>query len=176
MDYVPHSNEDREAMLRAIGAASTDELFQDIPVDVRHPHLDLPPGMSEPEVIRHLQALGQQNRNVLEMPSFPRRRLLQPLHSQHRECSHPARRVPDELHALPARTFPRHLAGHVRVSKHGLPAHRHGRGEREYVRRGHCYRRSRAHRLQHHKTIQGNCPRHIPSDDARSLRDLRRGT
>lgn len=70
MDYVPHSNEDREAMLRAIGVASTEELFHDIPADVRHPHLDLPPGMSEPEVIRHLQALGQQNRNVLEMPSF----------------------------------------------------------------------------------------------------------
>ena len=70
MDYVPHSNEDREAMLRAIGVAGSEDLFHDIPADVRHPHLDLPPGMSEPEVIRHLNALGQQNTNVLETPSF----------------------------------------------------------------------------------------------------------
>ena len=70
MDYVPHSSEDREAMLRAIGVAGTEELFHDIPADVRHPNLNLPPGMAEPEVIRHLNALGRQNQNVQDMPSF----------------------------------------------------------------------------------------------------------
>lgn len=70
MDYVPHSNEDREAMLRAIGVAGSEDLFHDIPANVRHPELNLPPGMSEPEVIRHLNSLGQQNRNVQELPSF----------------------------------------------------------------------------------------------------------
>ncbi len=70
MDYVPHSDEDREAMLRAIGVASSAELFHDIPADVRHPTLDLPPGMAEPEVLRHLQELAQQNANVQAMPSF----------------------------------------------------------------------------------------------------------
>ena len=70
MDYVPHSSEDREAMLRAIGVAGTEDLFHDIPADVRHPSLDLPPGMAEPEVIRHLNALGRQNQNVQDMPSF----------------------------------------------------------------------------------------------------------
>ena len=70
MDYVPHSSEDKEAMLRAIGVASSADLFHDIPEDVRHPTLDLPPGMAEPEVIRHLQSLAGLNRNVQEMPSF----------------------------------------------------------------------------------------------------------
>ena len=70
MDYVPHSSEDREAMLRAIGVAGTDELFHDIPEDVRHPTLNLPPGMSEPEVIRHLNALARENQNVQDLPSF----------------------------------------------------------------------------------------------------------
>ena len=70
MDYVPHSSEDKEAMLRAIGVASSADLFHDIPEDVRHPTLDLPPGMAEPEVIRHMQSLAGLNRNVQEMPSF----------------------------------------------------------------------------------------------------------
>ncbi len=70
MDYVPHSSADREAMLRAIGVARAADLFHDIPADVRHPQLDLPPGLSEPEVIRHLNELAQQNQNVQSLPSF----------------------------------------------------------------------------------------------------------
>ena len=137
MDYVPHSKEDREAMLRAIGVASSEDLFHDIPADVRHPHLDMPPGMSEPEVIRHLQALGQQNRNVQEMPSFLGAGCYNHFIPSIVSALILRGEFLHELYAVPAGTRPRHVAGHVRVSEHGLPAHRYGRGERQHVRRGH---------------------------------------
>lgn len=31
MDYVPHTNEDRSEMLKAIGISGIEELFSDIP-------------------------------------------------------------------------------------------------------------------------------------------------
>ena len=103
MDYVPHSSEDKEAMLRAIGVASSADLFHDIPEDVRHPALDLPPGMAEPEVIRHHpdHSAGQ-NRNVQEMPSFLGAGSYNHFHPEYRECLDSSGRVPYKLHTLPA--------------------------------------------------------------------------
>jgi glycine dehydrogenase subunit 1 len=53
---------DRREMLEAIGVASIDELFRDIPAGVRFGReLDLEPALSEPELNRHLEELAAKN-------------------------------------------------------------------------------------------------------------------
>lgn len=61
MSYLPHTDADRQAMLAAIGVASTDDLFSPIPADLRVRTLDLPPGLSEAEVRRRLEGLAARN-------------------------------------------------------------------------------------------------------------------
>ena len=60
--YTSATDADRRAMLDAIGAASIDELFEQIPPDVRLDRdLDLPPGLTETECFDHLAALAERN-------------------------------------------------------------------------------------------------------------------
>ena len=60
--YTSATDADRAAMLEAIGAASVEELFEQIPAEVRlDGALDLPPGRSEPEVFDHLAKLAARN-------------------------------------------------------------------------------------------------------------------
>lgn len=69
--YIPNTEADRRAMLDAIGVASIDELFSDIPAQVRLAKaLDLPEALSEPELARHLRALSGKNRNLDELTCF----------------------------------------------------------------------------------------------------------
>jgi glycine dehydrogenase subunit 1 len=70
MPYIPHSDEDRRAMLAAIGAGSMAELFEDVPEHVRFPELLLPPAISEMEVRREVEALASQNITASGRPSF----------------------------------------------------------------------------------------------------------
>jgi glycine dehydrogenase subunit 1 len=58
-------------MLRAIGAGSLEELFEEVPEGVRLKRpLDLPPGMSEQEVFDHLSGLAARNRHSDAEVSF----------------------------------------------------------------------------------------------------------
>jgi glycine dehydrogenase subunit 1 len=60
--YTSATDADRAAMLEAIGAGSVDELFEQIPQEVRlSGELDLPDGKSEPEVFDHLAKLAARN-------------------------------------------------------------------------------------------------------------------
>lgn len=62
MPYVPHTSEDREAMLKAIGVASVEELFEMVPAELRLGRdLDLPPGMGELELTDHVARLAAKN-------------------------------------------------------------------------------------------------------------------
>lgn len=61
MPFIANSDSDRSAMLAAIGVASMDELFADIPASKRYPKLALDPGLSELEVLRELDALASKN-------------------------------------------------------------------------------------------------------------------
>src|SRR3989475_5766282 len=61
---------EEEAMLRAMGLRSMDELFADIPSEVRTKGLDLPMGLPEQEVVRHVTSLLRKNRSAETMPSF----------------------------------------------------------------------------------------------------------
>lgn len=61
--YLPHTDSDVEAMLSSIGCSRIEELFEDVPSEIRlHDGLDLGPGKSEWEVSERLRELSQCNR------------------------------------------------------------------------------------------------------------------
>lgn len=68
MNYISNTPEQRKEMLAACGVASVDELFADIPTDLRPVHFSLPAGRSEFDVYRHLEGLA--NRNYSHLVSF----------------------------------------------------------------------------------------------------------
>ena len=71
MRYIPVTCEQREAMLRAVGVSTIDELFADIPEKVRLDRgLDLPAGMNELELVEHLRALAVSNRPATSLVSL----------------------------------------------------------------------------------------------------------
>src|SRR5215217_5719278 len=69
VSYTSLTDADREAMLATIGVSSVDELFRDIPREMRFDRgLDVPPALSEAELTRHLEQLAA--RNELDEVSF----------------------------------------------------------------------------------------------------------
>ena len=62
--YTSATEQDRSAMLDAIGVGSLEELFAEVPEGVRlNRPLDLPDGRSEQEVYGELSALAARNRH-----------------------------------------------------------------------------------------------------------------
>jgi glycine dehydrogenase subunit 1 len=62
LSYVLNTPDDREAMLRAIGVSSVEELFANIPRELRLQRpLDVPPALSEIDLTQHLQSLARRN-------------------------------------------------------------------------------------------------------------------
>jgi len=60
--YVSATDADRVQMLEEIGVASIEDLFEDIPPELRlRRALDLGPGLSEQEVFAELRALAALN-------------------------------------------------------------------------------------------------------------------
>ncbi len=71
MRYLPHTDSDREAMLRVIGAANADALFADVPPSKLMRDLpDLPRKQSELAVERALSALAARNVPAGSVPFF----------------------------------------------------------------------------------------------------------
>lgn len=71
MRYIPISCEQRDAMLRAIGADSVDELFADVPASARLTSpLDIAGGCTEMELVHHLESLARANAHAGELVSF----------------------------------------------------------------------------------------------------------
>lgn len=72
MRYLPLTDDDRGAMLAAIGAASIDDLFVDVPAAARlsGPITGLPDHASELEVERHFSALARRNMAASDHPFF----------------------------------------------------------------------------------------------------------
>ena len=69
-DFVPHTDAEVEAMLGSLGLSSVEELFSVVPEALRltarpteagHRHLDLPDGLSEPDVAIELERLADAN-------------------------------------------------------------------------------------------------------------------
>lgn len=59
--YIPITDADRQAMLKAIGVERIEDLFVDVPSSHRFPPLDLPPPLSEPELMAELNRLSESN-------------------------------------------------------------------------------------------------------------------
>jgi glycine dehydrogenase subunit 1 len=71
VSYLSLTERDRTAMLEAVGVASVEELFADIPEGVRFRRpLDLEPALSEPELVAHLSKLAEKNVHVGKELSF----------------------------------------------------------------------------------------------------------
>jgi glycine dehydrogenase subunit 1 len=69
--YIPNTDQDARLMLEAIGVPSIDALFEPIPAAVRlHRELDLPPALSEPDLLAHLGALAAQNADSSKVATF----------------------------------------------------------------------------------------------------------
>jgi glycine dehydrogenase subunit 1 len=59
--YYPHTDADREAMLKTIGVNRVEDLFRDVPQERLFPNLDLPPALTEMEVLTEMQDLAWAN-------------------------------------------------------------------------------------------------------------------
>src|SRR4029453_17663406 len=72
MRYLPLSDVDRMEMLRVVGAASIEDLFRDVPEELRlkGPIEGLPLHASEMAVDRHMSALSRQNMVAGDVPFF----------------------------------------------------------------------------------------------------------
>jgi glycine dehydrogenase subunit 1 len=64
MTYLPHTDAERQAMLDAIGISSMEALFEDVPEDVRFPDMDLPPALTEMEIVEDARNVAAANRTV----------------------------------------------------------------------------------------------------------------
>jgi glycine cleavage system P protein (glycine dehydrogenase) subunit 1 len=68
--FTPHTENERQDMLRTIGVNSLDDLFQDVPAKYRYPHLDLPPAMTEMEALENLNYLAGANDTTRDLACF----------------------------------------------------------------------------------------------------------
>jgi glycine dehydrogenase subunit 1 len=69
--YLPHTPEDRRAMLDTIGVATVADLFGEIPARLRlGRRLQLPEALTEPELRRQMQKLAATNVNTAEYCCF----------------------------------------------------------------------------------------------------------
>lgn len=59
--FIPITDADRAAMLKTIGVNSVDDLFNDVPEDAQYPQINLPPALSEMELMHTLRGLANQN-------------------------------------------------------------------------------------------------------------------
>ena len=68
--YIPLTPDDRAAMLATIGAASTDDLFTDIPAAYRNPTIDIPDALTELELLDEMRTLAARNRTGADYACF----------------------------------------------------------------------------------------------------------
>jgi glycine dehydrogenase subunit 1 len=70
MPYVPHTEQETSDMLAAIGVPRLADMFADVPAAVRFPALDLPPAVSELEIMGEMRSLAARNASVDPELSF----------------------------------------------------------------------------------------------------------
>lgn len=69
--YLPMTETDRDEMLQAIGVDSIEELFADIPSDIRFKgQLNIEKALKEPELIKFFNRLAAKNTSTKSVPSF----------------------------------------------------------------------------------------------------------
>lgn len=71
MPYIPHTEEDRQEMLATIGAKTIDELFREIPENLRvKGELNLPPALDEARLYGHLGEIAAKNLDMTKVVCF----------------------------------------------------------------------------------------------------------
>ncbi|HXH61059.1 MAG TPA: aminomethyl-transferring glycine dehydrogenase subunit GcvPA, partial [Fimbriimonadaceae bacterium] len=70
MPYIPHTEEDRRAMLDTIGVKSIEDLFVEIPKDLRIGGLDVPNALDEHALFAHLKELSERNVDLTKTVCF----------------------------------------------------------------------------------------------------------
>jgi len=68
--FIPHTEAEREAMLEKIGVKKLEDLFESVPAQHRFPKLDLPPALTEMEILAEMQSLADGNETSRELISF----------------------------------------------------------------------------------------------------------
>lgn len=69
--YLPMTDQDKKEMLETIGIETTEDLFQDIPEEVRFKgRLQIEEALSEPELVKEMGRLAALNKNTKEYASF----------------------------------------------------------------------------------------------------------
>ncbi|WP_100488257.1 aminomethyl-transferring glycine dehydrogenase subunit GcvPA [Sporolactobacillus pectinivorans] len=69
--YLPVTEDDRKNMLKTIGVADEEELFSDVPDEIRYKgRLNVEKALSEPELLRFLTGLAEKNISAGRFPSF----------------------------------------------------------------------------------------------------------
>ncbi|GAC1402320.1 MAG: aminomethyl-transferring glycine dehydrogenase subunit GcvPA [Chloroflexota bacterium] len=70
MSYLPHTSAERDEMLSVIGVDNVDELFANVPPDLRTGPPNIPHGLSEMEVVRLMRTLASEDLELESRPSF----------------------------------------------------------------------------------------------------------
>ncbi len=70
MGYVPHTEAEREAMLKAVGIETMDDLFAHLPKETIAKKINIGKGLSESETIGALEHLARRNRPASELICF----------------------------------------------------------------------------------------------------------
>ncbi len=71
MKYIPTTPAERDQMLRTVGVRSVEDLFDDIPEEVRLTRpLALPPAMADPDLLAHMRRLAERNTDCDRLACF----------------------------------------------------------------------------------------------------------
>jgi glycine dehydrogenase subunit 1 len=68
--FLPHTDSDRETMLRTIGVDTMEDLFHNLPKGNLFPDLNLPDGLTEMEALDELQHIASANETTKDLVSF----------------------------------------------------------------------------------------------------------
>lgn len=69
--YIPNTQDDEREMLQSMGLTSVDELFEDVPQDVKlNRKLNINPSMSELEVSNRIKSLSSKNLSIEDLTCF----------------------------------------------------------------------------------------------------------
>ena len=108
-------------MLEAIGVSSVDALFEQVPARVRlQRDLDIPPALSEPDLIAHLAALAGQDADPSTFAVFLGAGVYRHFSPSLVDQLLLAVGVLHGLHAVPAGDLAGHAAGDLRVPDAGV--------------------------------------------------------
>lgn len=68
--FIPHTESERDEMLHTIGVERLEDLFEAVPVSHRFPELELPPALTEMEVMSEMQQLAEANESTRDLVCF----------------------------------------------------------------------------------------------------------